>query len=127
GAIIPEQTSAPLAVEAQKQRVEIDLPASMKHGATTRITAHVTHLGAGAAWLPLDSLPAVVVGTVRLGARWVDASGHETIVDNGELQHVLLPGRTVKAVLPLTAPVRPGRYTVEVGLRQEGFAWFPKP
>src|SRR5207248_2458428 len=83
--------------------------ASMKRGATTRITAHVTHLGGGAAWLPLDSLPAVVVGTVRLGARWVDASGHETIVDNGELQHVVLPGRTVKAVLPLTAPVLAGR------------------
>jgi len=127
GDIIPEQTSAPLASEAQEQRVKVSLPATMRRGATRRITAHVTHLGGGAAWLPLDSLPAVVVGTVRLGARWIDASGREVTVENGELQHVVLPGHTEEAVLPLTAPAVPGRYTVEVGLRQEGFAWFPRP
>jgi hypothetical protein len=59
---------------------------------------------------------------VRLSARWSSGADAGT----AELSRVLLPGDSVDVDLPITAPA-PGRYTLEVGLRQEGGDWFPDP
>ena len=56
-----------------------------------------------------------------------DASGVEVAQQTGDLTRVLLPTETEAVELPLVAPAAPGRYRLEIGVRQEGLAWFPGP
>jgi hypothetical protein len=119
----PTQFSAPLPAAAFDQRVEVAVPPTVR--GTRTVEVRVTHTGAGAAWPPVGVLPGVVHGTVRLGARWF-VGADEVKTDTAELDRVLLPGESDELELELVAPP-PGRYRVEIGLRQEGIAWFPRP
>jgi hypothetical protein len=119
----PSQFSARLPAAAFDQRVEVSVPPTLRGERTVEV--RVTHTGAGAAWAPVGVLPGVVHGTVRLGARWF-AGDEEVTTDTAELHRVLLPGESDEVELMLVPPP-PGRYRVEVGLRQEGVEWFPGP
>jgi hypothetical protein len=124
GDVLMTETSSPLPDEARRQRVDAHVPARLAPGEHRAVRVTVTHVGAGAAWLPTDALPAVVEGSVRVGARWYDSAGHERPGPTAELDRVLLPSQQTHLVLRLVAPSVPGRYRLTIGARQEGIAWF---
>jgi hypothetical protein len=113
GFVLPVQTSAALPDSARRARLRM----SGDH-------VRVSHIGAGAPWLPVGPLPGVVNGTVRLGARWYDGNGTEVASQTAELPRMLLPGDSVDVPLRLRADLTPGTYRVVVALRQEGVAWW---
>ena len=125
GFLLPADPTAPL--PDPEQRIRTSVPDHLGAGAARTVHVEVAHRGAGAAWRPLSVLPGFVAGSVRLSARWLDASGTEVLTQTAELPRVLLPGDSTTVELPLVAPTTPGRYRLEVGLRQEGLAWFPRP
>jgi hypothetical protein len=123
GFLLPEDPAAP--IPDPEQRIRTHVPARLDAGAGRKLDVDVTHLGAGVAWHPLVD-PRYVTGAVRLSARWLDPAGTAVATDTAELPRVLLPGDAVHVALPITAPPA-GTYRLEVGLRQEGGAWFPHP
>jgi len=112
GLLLPEQTSAPLPEEVRRAQLVLD-------GATV----HVRNVSEGS-WLPVGPIPAVVEGTVRLGARWFDHHGDEVASETAELPRVLLPGDEADVRLALEPDLPPGEYTLVIALRQESVAWW---
>jgi hypothetical protein len=125
GDLFPEDLTA--ALPAPVQHVEADLPDDLGAGQARTIDVDVTHVGGAGAWRPLQVPAGYVAGSVRLGARWLDDTGQEVLTQTAELPRVLLPGDATTVELPLVAPSKPGRYRLEVGLRQEGHDRFPRP
>ncbi|MCU1352013.1 MAG: hypothetical protein JWM05_1222, partial [Acidimicrobiales bacterium] len=125
GDLFPADLTA--ALPAPVQHVTVGLPDHLAREAHEVVDVDVTHVDGAGAWRPLDVPLGYVAGSVRLGARWLDASGTEVLTQTAELPRVLLPGDSTTVELPLVAPTTPGRYRLEVGLRQEGLAWFPRP
>jgi hypothetical protein len=113
-----------LPAAARRQGVHVDVPRDVRAGATRWVNVHVTHRGAGAGWIPFGAVPGRSASTVRLGGRWFDEQGEQQAGQLAELDRALLPGQSVDVRLPLTAPARAGRYTLRVGLLEEGVAWF---
>jgi len=108
---------------ARRQRIRAEF-APIEHGTTRRITVSVTHTGEGAGWVPLDAIPGREKGVVRLGARWF--RGDEEVLGMlAELDRVLLPGQSTRVPIDVGAPSPPGRYTLRLGLLEEGVGWFP--
>ena len=125
GALVPEQTSAPLPVDAQSATLTVDDDELRMHRfGSTRVTAHIQRTGAGATWLPVGPIPAVVDGTVRLGARWYDAAGNEVASQTAELPRAMLPGEEADVPIELVADVPLGTYRVTLTLRQEAIDWW---
>lgn len=63
---------------------------------------------------------------VKLGARWRDSPG-SVVSEEGHAKNLpcdVEPGDTVGLLLEITAPTRPGDYSFEVDLFQEGGGWF---
>ena len=63
---------------------------------------------------------------LRLGDRWRDPQTDAVVLDDGRspLTFAVLPGQTADLELLITAPARPGAYTLEIDMVQEGVAWF---
>jgi hypothetical protein len=63
---------------------------------------------------------------VSLGNHWLDESGKTVINDDGRtaLLSELRPGESVNLKLVVNAPRKPGNYTLEVDMLQEGVSWF---
>jgi hypothetical protein len=113
-----------LPAAARRQRVDVDPPKSFRPNETRWVTVRVTHRGRGAGWMPFGALPGHDASTVRLGGRWFDTRGQERAGQLAELDHALLPGQSASVRLPLTAPTATGRYTLRIGLLEEGVGWF---
>jgi len=98
----------------------LDRELELEAGAEATVGARVRNAGA-APW------PALMGGRpVHLGNHWLDAAGEVLRLDDGRvpLPHDVAPGRQVELELPVTAPVEPGDYLLELDLVQEGVAWF---
>jgi hypothetical protein len=117
----------PLAPIVARQSVATDVPGSLAPGEEVDLSADLTHAGGDAAWLPTHAIEGVVVGSVRVGARWFPEGGTELAGPSVDLPAVLRGGDRVVLGLTLQAPTAPGRYRLEVGARQEGIAWFDDP
>lgn len=65
--------------------------------------------------------------SITVSDTWLAADG-ETLVNNldgrGTLPHDLWPGESAEVALQIVAPKEPGEYVLEVGLVQEGIAFF---
>lgn len=63
---------------------------------------------------------------VRIGAHWLDANGAVVSWDasRADLERDVAPRDTIALPLEVTAPDRPGTYTLVVDLVQEGIVWF---
>jgi hypothetical protein len=63
---------------------------------------------------------------VSLGNHWLDAQGNVITNDDGRaaLLRDLAPGEETELKLVVNAPRRPGDYTIELDLLQEGVSWF---
>ena len=73
---------------------------------------------------PWPGLTARARGRVVLQARWRDAAGAVALAgEPGLLARDLAPGESVEARVGSMTP-RPGSYTLEIGLLQDGVGWF---
>jgi len=135
GLLVPEASTAPLAPEALRSRIErLDGSGEVTahSGATLRLRFRLAHAGRGAAWVPIH-LADSPWGSVRLGALWFRA-GEAVPVDGGgfrgELPRVLRPGEAAEVEISVPArgvagePLAAGRYELEIGPVQEGVVWF---
>lgn len=61
-----------------------------------------------------------------VGNHWLDASGNLVRNDDGRgpLPRDLDPGQAITIPLVINAPHRPGEYTLEIDMLQEGVTWF---
>ncbi len=116
--------SAPLHTGAFRAAVLLPRdPLRAPAGSGLKLPVRVTNLG-DAAW------PERGDGTgafrVSVGNHWRSADGALLSNDDGRarLPHDVAPGETVEVLLPVTVPVRPGAYVLEVDVVQEGVAWF---
>jgi len=98
----------------------LDRGLQLEAGEEATVRARVRNAGA-AAW------PALMGGRpIHLGNHWRDAEGKVLQLDDGRvpLPHDVAPGQEAELELPVTAPVEPGEYVLELDLVQEGVAWF---
>jgi hypothetical protein len=123
-ALLPVDPTAPITA---RQSVTTEVPGALAPGERVGLEVDVTHAGGDSAWLPTDAIEGPAAGTVRLGARWFDEAGTDLPGPTAELDRVLRGGERVVLDLPLVAPTKPGRYRLEIGMRQEGVAWFADP
>jgi SAM-dependent methyltransferase len=74
--------------------------------------------------------PAVVEGPgpfhVRVGNHWLDRRGRVAVMDDGRapLPRDIPPGDEQVHNLVVTAPTKPGRYSLEIDMLQEHVTWF---
>jgi hypothetical protein len=63
---------------------------------------------------------------VKVSARWRDESGRVLSEQNSAkgLPFDVQPGDTVGLLLDLTAPTKPGEFSLELDVMQEGVGWF---
>ena len=96
-----------------------DAPKTMAAG--LRYTVRPTIVNVGAATWPRSGFD-----PVRLGAHWLDDSGRSVAWDAAriELPKDVEPRASITVPLEVTAPERPGTYTVVLDLVQEGVGWF---
>jgi hypothetical protein len=124
-----ESTSevTPAAFPANVYRAELSTlnqPTVMKAGAREVIHLKVKNVGRGV-W------PSRVAkgwfGIVTAGDRWLAADGRRVVNELDSriaLPHDLKPGEILELVLPVTAPLEPGQYIVEIDMVHEGVTWF---
>ena len=91
----------------------------MATGLTYRVRASVLNTDA-LAW------PSRGFSPVRLAYHWLDGNGKTVLWDGerAELDRDVNPGDIVDLSLALTAPERPGRYSLVLDMVQEGISWF---
>ena len=67
------------------------------------------------------------LNAVHLSYHWLDRKGKVAVFDGlrTPLPSDLRPGESVKLNATIQAPDRPGSYTLEITLVQEGVDWFP--
>ena len=96
-----------------------DAPKTMAAGLSYTVRPSIVNVG-DATW------PRAGFDPVRLGAHWLDESGHPLAWDASrvELPKDVEPRAATTIPLDVTAPDRPGRYTLVLDLVQEGVAWF---
>jgi SAM-dependent methyltransferase len=98
--------------------IQGDAPGDVPSGGVLRLDVHVTNTSQ-IIW------PARGEHAVRLGARWrQDGKLSEAEEARTDLRADLSPGGAETLTLAARSPRTPGRYTLEVGLLQEGVAWF---
>lgn len=99
--------------------LKAELPETMPAG--QRLSAPITLRNAGNLVWPADGYT-----PVRVGYRWLDATGKEVAgVDlHSPLPRQVAPGEEVAARVEIVAPSRPGDYTLRLDLVWENFAWF---
>jgi|HubBroStandDraft_6_1064221.scaffolds.fasta_scaffold11590_2 SAM-dependent methyltransferase len=63
---------------------------------------------------------------IQLGNHWIQENGEVFLWDDGRcmLPHVVGPGEEVTLRLAMNAPGRPGNYTLQLDLVEEGVTWF---
>ena len=63
---------------------------------------------------------------VKLGNHWLTAANEMAVWDDARqlLPHDLEPGAEIQVGITVTAPLRPGKYILELDMLQEGVAWF---
>ena len=89
--------------------------------AACRVRRSPTSAASSAPW---PGLTARARGRVVLQARWRDAAGAVALAgEPGLLARDLAPGESVEARVGSMTP-RPGSYTLEIGLLQDGVGWF---
>ncbi|HEY6680744.1 MAG TPA: methyltransferase domain-containing protein [Actinomycetota bacterium] len=115
--------SAPeLPASAFRGRVAIasGVPSAMRAGSVHALTVTASNEG-GAPW------PARGLRSVSVGNHWKEAKGASVVVQDdarASFAGDLHPGASEDVILEVRAPVRPGRYLLEVDLVQEEVAWF---
>lgn len=104
-------------------RIEVlDAPAAVSKGAEVRLRVRVTNQGP-------QTWPAAVPappGPVLLGATLLgnEQDGLDTDFGRAALPHDVASGETVSLTMTLTAPLRAGRYTVDLDMVAEHLTWF---
>ena len=98
-------------------------PPPLRVGQSTELRLRATNTSA-LPWPAND--PATGANQLRLGDRWRDPQSDAVVLDDGRspLTFAVLPGKTADLELLITAPTRPGTYTLEIDMVQEGVAWF---
>ena len=117
-------TSKPLPDSGFRARVvPLDLPATLRPGATATVRVLVQNEG-DTIWPALWDHEGRY--QVNLGYHWHDESGRVVAFENNRtsLAADLEPGGQAEISLAITAPQAPGRYVLEVEMVQEHVAWF---
>ncbi|MEZ5373025.1 MAG: hypothetical protein R2704_09845 [Microthrixaceae bacterium] len=133
GALLPAGFPAALPDAARSVRmVPVDRPEVLRvaPGGRVHTSVLVQHTGADAPWPDLASYEPE--DRVRVLARVTptEPGGPGGAATGGELPHWMLPGDTAVVDVELVAidttlaPLRPGRYTVQLGVEQVGRTWF---
>lgn len=110
----------PLPAEAFRARISpVEEHLSATAGSRRDIAVRIEN-ASPVAW-PGDQL-------VRLGNHWLGEDGAVLRRDDGRvaLPVALRPGQSVDLRLPVSVPIRPGAYVLELDLVQEKVAWFKK-
>jgi hypothetical protein len=96
-----------------------DAPKTMAAGLTYTVRPTIVNVGV-ATW------PRAGFDPVRLGAHWLDDRGRAISWDDAriELPKDVAPRDSINAELDVTAPDRPGTYTLVLDLVQEHVDWF---
>jgi SAM-dependent methyltransferase len=116
------RSSPELPASAFRGRVAIasGLPRAMRARTMHALTITASNEG-GAPW------PARGLHSVHVGNHWKEAKGGSVVVQDdarASFAGDLHPGASEDVILEVRAPVRPGRYLLEVDLVQEEVAWF---
>lgn len=101
-----------------------DVPAEMIAGATVSPTITVKN-ASDITWPSKSDYQDL--NAVHLSYHWLDGKGKVVVFDGlrTPLSSDLRPGESVKLKATIQAPDRPGSYTLEITLVQEGVDWFP--
>lgn len=101
-------------------------PRVVAGGAVGRCRVRVRNDG-DRAW-PRRPLHHLGIGQVTLGNHWKERGGRMVVQDDARsgLPHDLAPGAETVLSLGVTAPARPGVYTLELDMVQEGVCWFAR-
>ncbi|MCB0970234.1 MAG: hypothetical protein KDA97_01770 [Acidimicrobiales bacterium] len=133
GALLPDGFPTRLPDAAAHATVRIvdrpTEPVVVASGEAVPLTVEIVHEGTGAPWPDVDSYRPD--GHVRIASRITpeDPDLPPGAPSGGELPWWMRPGdratvpAEVYALDPFTAPLEPGRYRVELTLRQQGFDW----
>jgi|GEM_PF-5691644 hypothetical protein len=126
-ALPPIDFPAPLAENERSAKIEllgIDKDPHVKVGQPFALNARVTHAGGNVVW-PARFDPSPLLA-IRVGARLdpLDAGGDPHVEFRADLPDSLDPGESATVHLDLGPISKAGRYTVTVGVLQEGFTWF---
>ena len=113
-------TAREIAVDARRARVTLPrgVPA-LRAGETRGVEVEVTNLGDE--WWPAADGPP----PVRVSSRW--RGRHDVRLADGPraaFTEEVDPGGTTRVLMPVTGPIWPGRYRLDVGVLQEGVGWF---
>lgn len=122
----PSDFPSPLPESDRTAKVEPHIPEAnprLRAGATSIWPVSVTHLGRGSTWPAVfDPSPKFAV---RVGARADALDGSGTHVEfRGELPRSLMPGESAMVNLAIGPFTKPGRYSMTIGVLQEGVSWF---
>jgi len=100
----------------------IETPAAAPPGAEALVRVRVTNEGRDTWPAAVDAPP----GPVRLGATLLgtEEDGLDTDFGRAALPHDVAPGEVVPLAMTLRAPLRAGRYTVELDMVVEHLTWF---
>lgn len=107
------------ALRRARLKVLRSVPATVQLGRSLPVECVVVNRST----VPLGS---VAPHPVRLGCQWIDAAGVE-LDPNGsraDLLGTLPPNGLVQLGLDVAVPTVPGRWTLRIGVLQEGVAWF---
>jgi hypothetical protein len=98
--------------------LNVTAPTVIQPGATASFNVTVRNDGR-------RSWPQTGTEIVRLGHRWIDASGAATEGTRHALPQAVSPGQTVTLTgVTVRAPAKPGYYTLELDLVQGASTWF---
>jgi hypothetical protein len=108
------------AFDYREEIVALDPPSAMRPGQKIDIRFEIRNLGQ-ATW-PAEG--AAEFGTlIDLGDHWI-AGGSKVEDSRASLKADLPPGAETETMLTVTAPSRPGDYSLEIDMVHEGVTWF---
>jgi 4-amino-4-deoxy-L-arabinose transferase-like glycosyltransferase len=114
----------PLPESAMRAEISVsDLPAITNAGEDVRIKVHVQNRG-DTLWPGCERSAGAM--QVSLGGRWLNGAGQKFSAAEGRtpLPADVAPSREADLTFAIHAPTQPGEYLLELGMLQEGVAWF---
>jgi len=109
----------PLPRTAYAAAIDAWVPKRLMAGDQAELTARVRNVGS-------STWDASARSFLRLGNHWLAPDGRSVRQDDGRapLPHDVAPGQSVEVSLPVTTPIDPGRYVIELDMVQEHVGWF---
>lgn len=119
-----ERALQPLVDSGFKAQITVaNPPVKLARGQRQELTVRVKNTSS-ATW-PMQGRAGDGLYQVNLGDHWINTEGKDVKVDERlALPRAVKPGEEVEMSLTIVAPVKPGNFTVEIDMVQEGVAWF---